>query len=104
MEYWVTIAIPNAEEALAESILAALTRKNPDTGAVMDLELASGRTSFVLGIEADDPLAASSVGVEVFGKALAVAGANRTDRVKIIDIHTEVGPDDELPMSELQTA
>jgi hypothetical protein len=104
MEYWVTIAIPNAEETLAESILEALTRKNPETCAVMDLELASGRTSFVLGIEADNPLAASSAGVEIFAEALTGAGAHSSDMVEIIDLHAEPGPDDELPRSELQTA
>jgi hypothetical protein len=104
MEYWVTIAIPNVEEAVAESVFEALTRKNPETRAVMDIELGSGRTTFVLGIEADDPLAASSVGVEVFGEALAGAGADRPPSVNIIDLHAELAPDDELPRSELQTA
>src|SRR3954451_17912359 len=79
MEYWVTIAIPNVEEALAEAIFEALIHEDAESGAVMDIELASGRTTFVLGIEADDPLAASSVGVEVFGEALAGAGAHRSD-------------------------
>src|SRR3954451_15857434 len=104
MEYWVTIAIPNVEEALAEAIFEALIHEDAESGAVRDIELASGRTTFVLGIEGDEPLGGSSVGGELFGEPLAGAGTHRSGRVKIIDVHAEFAPADELPRSELKTA
>src|SRR3954463_9083139 len=70
MEYWVTIAIPTSDKALAESIFDALAQKHPEARAVMDVELAAGRTSFVLCVDAEDPLVASSAGVAACGGAL----------------------------------
>jgi hypothetical protein len=104
MEYWVTIAIPSADQALAEAIYVALVQQRPEAGAVMDIELAKGRTSFVLGIEAGHPLAASTRGVEIFQEASAPSLASTPDAVQIVDLHAEIAPEAQPRPSALQTA
>jgi hypothetical protein len=104
MEYRVTIAIPTADESHSETIYEALARHRPEAGPVMDIDREQARTSFVLGLEAEDPLAASAAAVEMFREASVLAATGDAEPTKVIDLHAELAQDDELPRSELQTA
>jgi hypothetical protein len=104
MEYWVTIAIPAADQAFALAILDALERGHPDVGPVMDLRLPDGPTSFVMGCDASDPVAASSAILGIFREALISCAKADAPEASIIDLHAEVAPSEELEEPELQTA
>jgi hypothetical protein len=104
MEYWVTIAIPAADESFAAPILEALDGTHPEVGAVMDLRLPDGPTSFVMRVDAPDPVAASSLVLKVFREALVSCAKSDAPEASIIDLHAEVAPDEELEEPKLQTA
>jgi hypothetical protein len=104
MEYRVTIDIPSADEAFALPIFEALMRAHPEVGPVMDLQLPDGPTSFLMGLDAKNSLAASSAILTIFREAVATCGKSDAAEASVIDLHAEVAPADELEEPRLQTA
>jgi hypothetical protein len=104
MEYWVTIAIPAADEAFAVPIFEALIDEHPEVGPVMDLQLPDGPTSFVMGFDAPNPLTASGEILEIFRGAVTSCGKVDAPEASIVDLHAELAPEEELDEPELQTA
>jgi hypothetical protein len=104
MEYWVTIDVPASDNAFGVSIFEELMSSHPEVGPVMDLQLPSGPTSFVMGVEAPNSLAASSTALSVFREAIANCGHADAEEASVIDLHAELAPDEERDTPELQTA
>lgn len=104
MEHWVTITIPESDEAFTMPIFDTLVHQQPDARPVMDYAGPQGPTHYTLGVEAGDVPAASDLAVGMFRGALEACGAGHSPGARIIDLHAEVAPEDESPQPELQTA
>jgi hypothetical protein len=105
MEYRVTIAISEADEAPLMAILDSLERAVPEMGPVMGENLADGPTEYLLALDAVDALAACVEAVGVFRSSIAGCDTVAAADTVIVDLHAERVPDWELQeRSELQTA
>jgi hypothetical protein len=105
MDYRVTIAIPESDDAAVEAIFDALLEVAPASGPVMGQTVPDGPTDYVMTFEADDVLLASTTAVDSFQSAVAKSRVARTADAAIIDLHVERVRDSELQGSaEFQTA
>jgi hypothetical protein len=104
MEHWVTITIPEADEAFTLPIFDAVMALHPTTDPVMDYEAPAGPTHYTLRVRAADAREASAAAGEIFREALARCGRSDAAEARIIDLHAELAGDDERPSTELQSA
>lgn len=102
MEYWVTIDIPASDEAFGVALFEELISSHPEVGPVMDLQRPAGPTSFVMGVDAPDSLAASSTALRIFREAVATCGYTDADEASVVDLHAEVAPQEESDAPALQ--
>jgi hypothetical protein len=105
MEYRVTIAISEADEAVLMAIFDSLARVAPEMGPVMGENLPDGPSEYLLALDAADVLGACINAVEVFRSVVAHCRAAHAADTAIVDLHAERVPDWELQeRPELQTA
>jgi hypothetical protein len=96
MEHWVTITIPELDEARTLSIFDALVRQQPNVAPVMDRALPSGPTHYTLGLDADDAPSASTAAVAIFRNAVEALGVTDARATTIVNLHAELAPEPEL--------
>ena len=105
MEYRVTIAIAEVDEAALGAIFDALLEEAPASGPVMGQKVPDGPTDYVMSFEADDVLRASAMAVASFRSAVVKSCLGRTADAVITDMHVERITDSELQdRPEFQTA